>query len=139
MARGELRVYLGAAAGVGKTYAMLNEGRRRRDYGEDVVIGFVEPHRRAKTAAQIGDLEVVEVPHRDGTTDPDELGEAARETIDSGQRFGREDVAEHADDRRLLAAEDGTHGLVVAPVGVVVGIIIIAMYLPMFKLLTLIQ
>ena len=59
MARGQLRIYLGAAAGVGKTYAMLNEGRRRRDYGEDVVVGFVEPHRRPKTAAQIGDLEVV--------------------------------------------------------------------------------
>jgi two-component system sensor histidine kinase KdpD len=54
-----LRIYLGAAAGVGKTYAMLNEGRRRREYGEDVVVGFVEPHRRPKTAAQIGDLEVV--------------------------------------------------------------------------------
>jgi two-component system sensor histidine kinase KdpD len=59
MARGTLRVYLGAAAGVGKTYAMLNEGRRRRDYGEDVVAGYVEPHRRPKTAAQVGDLEVV--------------------------------------------------------------------------------
>jgi two-component system sensor histidine kinase KdpD len=59
MARGELRVYLGAAAGVGKTYAMLNEGRRRCEYGEDVVVGYVEPHRRAKTAAQVGDLEVV--------------------------------------------------------------------------------
>ncbi len=70
MARGELRVYLGAAAGVGKTYAMLNEGRRRCDYGEDVVVGFVEPHRRAKTAAQIGDLEVVprrEVEYRGGS------------------------------------------------------------------------
>ena len=52
MARGELRVYLGAAAGVGKTYAMLNEGHRRREYGEDVVVGFVEPHKRAKTAIQ---------------------------------------------------------------------------------------
>ncbi len=59
MARGELRVYLGAAAGVGKTYAMLNEGHRRREYGEDVVVGFVEPHKRAKTAAQVGDLEVI--------------------------------------------------------------------------------
>ena len=59
MARGTLRVYLGAAAGVGKTYAMLNEGRRRRDYGEDVVVAYVEPHRRPKTAAQVGDLEVV--------------------------------------------------------------------------------
>ena len=59
MTRGELRVYLGAAAGVGKTYTMLNEGRRRRDYGEDVVVGFVEPHKRAKTAAQVGDLKVI--------------------------------------------------------------------------------
>jgi two-component system sensor histidine kinase KdpD len=59
MARGELRVYLGAAAGVGKTYAMLNEGRRRREYGEDVVVGYVEPHKRPKTAAQVGDLEVI--------------------------------------------------------------------------------
>ena len=59
MARGELRIYLGAAAGVGKTFAMLNEGRRRRDYGEDVVVGFVETHGRQKTAEQVGDLEVV--------------------------------------------------------------------------------
>ena len=59
MARGQLRIYLGAAAGVGKTYAMLNEGRRRREYGEDVVVGYVEPHRRPKTAEQVGDLEVV--------------------------------------------------------------------------------
>jgi two-component system, OmpR family, sensor histidine kinase KdpD len=59
MARGQLRIYLGAAAGVGKTYAMLNEGHRRREYGEDVVIGFVEPHRRPKTIEQIRDLEIV--------------------------------------------------------------------------------
>ncbi len=59
MARGQLRIYLGAAAGVGKTFAMLNEGQRRREYGEDVVLGFVEPHGRKKTAAQVGDLEVV--------------------------------------------------------------------------------
>src|SRR5262245_22134048 len=59
MARGQLRIYLGAAAGVGKTYAMLNEGQRRAEYGEDVVVGYVEPHRRPKTAEQVGDLEVV--------------------------------------------------------------------------------
>jgi two-component system sensor histidine kinase KdpD len=59
MARGTLRIYLGAAAGVGKTYAMLNEGRRRKVYGEDVVVGFVEFHGRHKTADQLGDLEVV--------------------------------------------------------------------------------
>ncbi len=57
--RGTLRLYLGAAPGVGKTYAMLNEGHRRRDRGADVVVGVVETHSRAQTAAQIGDLEIV--------------------------------------------------------------------------------
>jgi two-component system sensor histidine kinase KdpD len=59
MKRGTLRVYLGAAPGVGKTFAMLNEGRRRRDRGTDVVVGYVETHGRPRTAEQIGDLEVV--------------------------------------------------------------------------------
>jgi two-component system, OmpR family, sensor histidine kinase KdpD len=58
-AAGHFRIYLGAAAGVGKTYAMLNEGRRRRDRGADVVIGFVESHGRQHTEDMIGDLEVV--------------------------------------------------------------------------------
>ncbi|MBX7159985.1 MAG: DUF4118 domain-containing protein [Acidimicrobiia bacterium] len=59
MARGTLRIYLGAAPGVGKTYAMLNEGRRRKSRGTDVVVAYVEDHGRANTAAQIGDLEVM--------------------------------------------------------------------------------
>ena len=59
MKRGSLRVYLGAAPGVGKTFAMLNEGRRARDRGRDVVVGFVETHNRALTAQAIGDLEVM--------------------------------------------------------------------------------
>ncbi|MBO0784296.1 MAG: sensor histidine kinase KdpD, partial [Ktedonobacteraceae bacterium] len=57
--RGRLRVYLGAAAGVGKTYAMLNEGNRRKVRGTDVVIGYVETHKRPLTQDQIGDLEVI--------------------------------------------------------------------------------
>ena len=57
--RGKLRIYLGAAAGVGKTYTMLEEGYRRRGRGTDVVIGFVETHGRPNTAAQIRDLSVV--------------------------------------------------------------------------------
>ena len=57
--RGTLRVYLGAAPGVGKTFAMLNEGRRAKERGTDVVVGFVETHGRPRTAEQIGDLEVV--------------------------------------------------------------------------------
>jgi two-component system, OmpR family, sensor histidine kinase KdpD len=59
MSRGTLRIYLGAAPGVGKTYAMLGEGRRRASRGTDVVVGFVETHGRPKTAAMIEDLEVV--------------------------------------------------------------------------------
>lgn len=59
MRRGQLRVYLGAAPGVGKTYAMLNEGWRRRQRGTDVVVGYVETHGRANTLAQVRDLEVV--------------------------------------------------------------------------------
>ena len=59
MARGRLRVYLGAAPGVGKTFAMLNEGWRGKQRGKDVVAGYVETHHRANTEAQIRDLEVV--------------------------------------------------------------------------------
>ncbi|MET0144539.1 MAG: ATP-binding protein [Ilumatobacteraceae bacterium] len=57
--RGTLRIYLGAAPGVGKTFAMLNEGHRRRERGRDVVVGFVDAHGRERTAEQIGDLEVI--------------------------------------------------------------------------------
>ncbi len=58
MARGKLRLYLGAAPGVGKTYAMLNEGWRRKERGTDVVIGWVQEHGRPQTDAQIRDLEI---------------------------------------------------------------------------------
>ncbi len=67
---GRLIVYLGSAPGVGKTYAALGEARRRSERGTDVVVGFVETHDRAQTAAQLEGLEVVprrEVDHR-GTT-----------------------------------------------------------------------
>jgi len=58
-ARGRLKVYLGSAAGVGKTYSMLREGQRLKKQGVDVVIGIVETHGRAETLEQIADLEVV--------------------------------------------------------------------------------
>ncbi len=57
--RGRLKIYLGFAAGVGKTYEMLLEGQRLKRQGIDLVIGIVETHGRAETAAQISDLEVV--------------------------------------------------------------------------------
>jgi two-component system sensor histidine kinase KdpD len=56
---GKFRIYLGAAAGVGKTVAMLDEGWRRRERGRDVVVGFVETHGRPHTAEALKDLEVV--------------------------------------------------------------------------------
>ncbi|MGU3433573.1 DUF4118 domain-containing protein [Actinomycetes bacterium M1A6_2h] len=58
-ARGELRIYLGAAPGVGKTYAMLGEARRRMSRGCDVVAGVVETHGRAGTAEMLDGIEVV--------------------------------------------------------------------------------
>lgn len=57
--RARLRVYVGAAPGVGKTYGMLEDARALRARGLDVVVGFVETYGRAGTEAQIGDLEVV--------------------------------------------------------------------------------
>jgi two-component system sensor histidine kinase KdpD len=54
-----LRVYVGYAPGVGKTYAMLHEGHRRRDRGTDVVVGWVHTYDRPHTVAAIGDLEIV--------------------------------------------------------------------------------
>lgn len=54
-----LRIYLGYAPGVGKTYAMLHEAQRRRERGTDVVVGWVETYGRVRTIEAIGDLEVI--------------------------------------------------------------------------------
>ncbi|MCP2243851.1 sensor histidine kinase [Lentzea aerocolonigenes] len=65
--RGELRIYLGAAPGVGKTFAMLGEAHRRRERGTDVVVGLVETHGRQKTQSLLDGLEVLprkEIHHR---------------------------------------------------------------------------
>jgi two-component system sensor histidine kinase KdpD len=57
--RGKLKLYVGSAAGTGKTYRMLNEAHLLRQRSVDVVVGFVETHGRAETEAQLRDLEVV--------------------------------------------------------------------------------
>src|SRR4051812_18800843 len=65
--RGSLRIYLGAAPGVGKTFAMLGEAHRRASRGTDVVIGLIETHGRRRTAEQLEGLEVLprrQVTHR---------------------------------------------------------------------------
>jgi len=69
--RGNLRICLGSAPGVGKTFAMLGEGRRRAERGTDVVIGIVETHGRPKTAALLDGFEVV--PRRRATYRDTEL------------------------------------------------------------------
>lgn len=57
--RGRHKIFLGFAAGVGKTYKMLEEARRRRERGQDVVIGYIVTHGRKGTEAQLGELEIV--------------------------------------------------------------------------------
>lgn len=68
--RGELRIYLGAAPGVGKTFAMLGEAQRRLERGTDLVAAVVETHGRAKTAELLDGIEIVPpryVDYRGGT------------------------------------------------------------------------
>lgn len=57
--RGKLKIFFGAAAGVGKTYAMLSEGRRRQAEGTDVLVGVIETHGRSETAALVDGLAVL--------------------------------------------------------------------------------
>ena len=59
MARGRYKIFLGMAAGVGKTYRMLQEGQAEAEAGRDVVIGYLEPHGRDETLVQAEGLEVV--------------------------------------------------------------------------------
>jgi two-component system sensor histidine kinase KdpD len=70
---GKLSIYLGAAAGSGKTYAMLERAHQLREAGVDVVGGFIETHGRAETEAKIGDIEVL--PRRTIASDGVRAGE----------------------------------------------------------------
>lgn len=79
--RAWLRVYIGAAPGVGKTYQMLRDGHLLRDQGVDVVIGFIETYGRADTDAQVMDLETVarrQVPYRNVTLEEMDLDAVIR-------------------------------------------------------------
>ncbi|SFK88573.1 two-component system, OmpR family, sensor histidine kinase KdpD [Amycolatopsis sacchari] len=77
--RGELRIYLGAAPGVGKTFAMLGEAWRRKERGTDVVVGLVETHGRKKTAQLLDGMEVV--PRRRGVYRGSEFTEMDVEAV----------------------------------------------------------
>jgi two-component system, OmpR family, sensor histidine kinase KdpD len=74
---GRLRIYLGAAPGVGKTYQMLEDAHLLKKQGVDVVIGLIESHGRSDTEAQIKDLEVIPrrtIPYRSVTLEEMDLG-----------------------------------------------------------------
>src|ERR1700758_1307583 len=57
--RGKLKIYIGHAAGVGKTYQMLEDAHALKKQGVDVVIGVVETHGRVEPAERVGDLEAI--------------------------------------------------------------------------------
>jgi two-component system sensor histidine kinase KdpD len=81
--RGHYRILLGMAAGVGKTYRMLQEGRQAADEGRDVVIGYLEPHERPETAALAEGLEVVprlRAPHGNLTLEEMDVDAVIRRT-----------------------------------------------------------
>jgi len=88
--RGRLRTYLGIAPGVGKTYAMLRDGRAQRRSGADVVVAYRERHGRAATGAQLADLEVL----------------ATRTVTYRGASFAELDVTAVLDRRPELALVD---------------------------------
>lgn len=77
--RGMLKIFLGYAAGVGKTYAMLNEANRRLKYGTDIVVGYVENHGRTDTDEQIGNLKIL--PRKKITYNDAELTELDVEAV----------------------------------------------------------
>jgi two-component system, OmpR family, sensor histidine kinase KdpD len=57
--RGHLKIFVGYAPGVGKTFSMLNEGNRRSKRGEDIVVGYLEAHKRPETVEQLAGLELI--------------------------------------------------------------------------------
>jgi two-component system, OmpR family, sensor histidine kinase KdpD len=83
--RGKLRIYFGASAGVGKTFAMLSAGQKAKSDGVDIVIGLVETHGRAETIERIGGLETLprkSVSYRDSTLQEFDLDAAVARAPD---------------------------------------------------------
>jgi two-component system, OmpR family, sensor histidine kinase KdpD len=113
--RGHLKVFLGMAAGVGKTYRMLQEGRAAQETGRDVVVGLLETHGRAETLAQAEGLEVLprrRVTYRDTTLEEMDLPALLRRAPDLAlidelahtNAPGLEHAKRYADIEEVLAA-----------------------------------
>ena len=88
--RGKLRIFFGYAAGVGKTYAMLTAARRERDEGNEVVVGYVEPHGRVETESLLQGFEsipqfVVAVSRRNAARIRFGCGADAASAVDPGR------------------------------------------------------
>src|SRR5256886_9352519 len=109
--RGRLRIYLGSAAGVGKTYAMLSEGHRRVERGADVVVGFAEAHERPQTSALLAGLEVLRratLEYRGGTFEEMDLDAvlARRPEIALVDEFAHTNVPGSTTSRRWQDVEE---------------------------------
>ena len=109
--RGHLRIYLGSAAGVGKTYAMLGEGHRRAERGADVVVGFAETHGRPHTSALLDGLEVIPratLEYRGGTFQEMDLAAvlARRPEIALVDEFAHTNVPGSRNEKRWQDVED---------------------------------
>ncbi len=66
--RGQLKIFLGYAAGVGKTFAMLEAAHQRKSEGVDVVVGYIETHKRAETESMLAGLEILPRKHPSNIT-----------------------------------------------------------------------
>src|SRR2546430_3478410 len=109
--RGRLRIYLGSAAGVGKTYAMLSEGHRRVERGADVVVGFAEAHERPQTSALLAGLEVLRratLEYRGGTFEEMDLDAvlARRPEIALVDEFAHTNVPGSRNEKRWQDVEE---------------------------------
>ncbi|HLJ99063.1 MAG TPA: DUF4118 domain-containing protein [Streptosporangiaceae bacterium] len=109
--RGHLRIYLGSAAGVGKTFAMLGEGHRRAERGADVVVAYAEAHGRPQTAALLDGLEVIprrSLEYRGATFEEMDLGAvlARRPEIALVDEFAHTNVPGSKNEKRWQDVEE---------------------------------
>ena len=110
-ARGRLRIYFGASAGVGKTYAMLSAGRKLQAEGQDVLVGVVETHGRSETAALLEGLPLLAL---SGAMTRSPLSSTEASAATGIQTLGLEQLRDPNAARGLLASAREMGGSMVA-------------------------